>query len=473
MDVHSNDKRWLVTLVASNKVVAPVLQDIVKQGMEKLYAALDNCLNGLPTPCGLQTLTHAEVCHLAAIPSLASSFKDLNFGNINNNSGIHGKSKGVYNYNVSSPVDLAKLYLPCYLTVFSAFDKSMDLSAALRLLGYRKYPIQIFASSDPLHDIQSLADDVRVNVRNRGSHFNESDWTQIVFDQCFDKLRALLQCLSLLPDKKKELLDELSAWKTEGFKRVVDNDVKDLLEKFQNVKLASIHDKLDDMPTKDENERVITKLFSFHTSMMDRLDRMESRMESFFRNFGHRLDGSRVSALNQESSRRVHNTESSVLSTDATSTETCNMNEKYKNPESTCKLRAKVAKLSRRTLHKAAIGGRCDVVQLLLEIGEDVDTMDEFKLTPLHLAAWYGQRAVVDLLLKHGANVNAVDRFQKTALQKAERNNHRSIVQLLLRNNASPSYNQPVWSNCMLSSSMICNCSKTSFNAQRKIGLRD
>ena len=220
MDVHGNDKRWLVTLVTSNKVVAPVLQDIVKQGMDKLYTLLDNHLNGLPTPCSLQTLTYAEVCHLAATSSLASSLKGLNFGNINNNSSVHGKTKTAYNYNVNSSVDLAKLYLPDYLAEFSAFDKSMDLSAALRLLGCRKYPIQIFVSSDPLHDIQPLADDVRENVRNRGSHFKESDWTQFFFDQCFDKLEALLQYLPLLPDKKKELLDELSAWKTEGTRNV-------------------------------------------------------------------------------------------------------------------------------------------------------------------------------------------------------------------------------------------------------------
>ena len=220
MAVLSNDKRWLVTLFASNKVVVPVLQDIVKQGMDKLYAFLDNHLNGLVTPFNLQTLTYANVCHLAATPSPASSLKDLNFGNINNNSGVHGKKKKTYNYNVNSSVDLAKLYLPDYLAEFSAFDKSMDLNAALRLLGCNKYPIQIFVSSNPSQDIQSLADDVRENVRNRGSHFKESDWTQIFFDQCFDKLKALLQNLPLLPIKKKELLDQLSAWKTEGTRNV-------------------------------------------------------------------------------------------------------------------------------------------------------------------------------------------------------------------------------------------------------------
>ena len=127
------------------------------------------------------------------------------------------RKKKAYNYNVSSPVDLARLYLPNHLAVFSAFDKSMDMSATLRLLGRKNYPIQIFVSSDPfLYNIQSLADDVRENVRNRASHFDESHWTQIFFEQCFDKLKKLVQGLPLNVAKTKELLDQLSKWKTKG-----------------------------------------------------------------------------------------------------------------------------------------------------------------------------------------------------------------------------------------------------------------
>ena len=72
-----------------------------------------------------------------------------------------------------------------------------------------------------------------------------------------------------------------------GFKRIVDNDVKDLLEKFQNVKPASINDKLDDMPTREENERVTEELSSFHTRMMD----IFYRVESLLRKVDHKLDG--------------------------------------------------------------------------------------------------------------------------------------------------------------------------------------
>ncbi|RMX41331.1 hypothetical protein pdam_00021658 [Pocillopora damicornis] len=217
MDVLSNEKRWLVTLVTSNKIVAPALREVIQNGMEELYTTLDDRLS---KSYSLKTLTYEDVRHLAATPS--PWLKDLHFENINNNSDVKGENKKTrYNYNVNSSVDLAKLYLPDYLAEFSAFDKSMDLSASLRLLGCRMYPKQIFVSSDPSHNIQELADDVRKNVRNKGAHFKEKDWTPIFFDQCFEMLKALLQCLPLLPDeKKKELSDQLSTWKTEGTKNV-------------------------------------------------------------------------------------------------------------------------------------------------------------------------------------------------------------------------------------------------------------
>ena len=101
--------------------------------------------------------------------------------------------------------------------MFSAFDISMDMSVTLRLLGRKNYPKKIFFSSDPRYNIQSLADDVRKNVRNRVCHFNESDWTQIFFDQCFDKLKNLVRGLPLLNVmEKKKLLNQLSEWKAKG-----------------------------------------------------------------------------------------------------------------------------------------------------------------------------------------------------------------------------------------------------------------
>ncbi|PFX22728.1 Ankyrin-1 [Stylophora pistillata] len=380
--------------------------------MDRLYSHI----NSLVTPCSLVTLTYGEVCNLVPFPSPAPPFKDLNFRNINNNSAVHGKTKTAYNYNVRSAVDLAKLYLPDYLAAFSTFDKSMDLSASLRLLGCKKYPTRIYVSRDPsANDIKSLADDVRENVRNPASHYNESRWEQIFFDQCFDKLKNLVQGLPLDVAKINELSDQLSKWKTKGFQMIVDEDVIDLIAQFQKDSLEVIQEKLEDKPTREEIEIMLQKLSSFHHSFLS----------AKFGEVLSELKDIKAIALNQMSRKSVRPSRYSVSSADTTSKFGKTNEAEDKNLDLECKHRAENAKLI------VCTSSGCFIFFL------------EFGLTPLHLAAWYGQRAVVKLLLQHGANVNAVDRFQKTALHKANRNNHRTIVELLLRNNASSEDNQP------------------------------
>ena len=42
MSVSENDKRWLVVLVATDKIVAPVLRDLVAKGIGKLNGFLND-----------------------------------------------------------------------------------------------------------------------------------------------------------------------------------------------------------------------------------------------------------------------------------------------------------------------------------------------------------------------------------------------------------------------------------------------
>lgn len=152
-------KRWMVVGIAMVKVIAPVLRDVVKQGMTDHYKSFDNFLH----PCKLNALTYAD---FRSKPSL----ENLKFENINNNSQTYKKDKKKdkkkYNFNVLSELDLAKLYLPHYLATFSAFDESLDLCAILHLLGYSN-PKPIFPSPDPMLLIHTAADAVRDNVRNK------------------------------------------------------------------------------------------------------------------------------------------------------------------------------------------------------------------------------------------------------------------------------------------------------------------
>ena len=60
-----------------------------------------------------------------------------------------------------------------------------------------------------------------------------------------------------------------------GFKLIGDDDVQELLEKFLKVEFASIHEKLDDMPTKEEKERVIKTLRNIRTELKDGFGKLE------------------------------------------------------------------------------------------------------------------------------------------------------------------------------------------------------
>ena len=207
MMISDEEKRWGVVGIAM-QTVAPVLRSFVKQGMESHYKNIDGYLSSRRTPCTLSTLTFLQL-------NIDSTLKSLKFENVNNNIQTHGKRKQLYNYNVCSPVDLAKLYLPGYLAQFSSFDDSLDMTGILRLLGVDR-PAPIFRSPNPLISIQFAADEVRENVRNKWAHYEAAEWSQEFFKECFDKLEKLVRSLQLTDGVEKSILEQLYDWKTRG-----------------------------------------------------------------------------------------------------------------------------------------------------------------------------------------------------------------------------------------------------------------
>ena len=202
--VSDEEKRWIVVGIAMNKVAAPVLRDAVKQGMDTNYANLNRHCQLLTPPCTLTTLTHGLV---QTDPIL----QNLKFQNINNNHLVHGVCN--YNFNIDSSLDLAKLYLPGYLAQFSAFDESLHMTAILRLLGFRNYmPAAVFSPHS-----HASADDVKDNVRNKWGHVDVNEWTDALFNDCFDKLKTLVRSLGLTADVEKKALDQLYDWQTKGY----------------------------------------------------------------------------------------------------------------------------------------------------------------------------------------------------------------------------------------------------------------
>ena len=199
MSLSKEQQGWLVIGIALHKTVAPVLRCFVEQEVTKLYDHYDNIFK-------LKTLQQSQV---SAHPEL----KSLCFRNINNNHLLSNKKD--YNYNINSPLDLAKLYLtPIFAKCISGFDETLDPGAILLLLG-SKVSLLAKVHHASFARIQDLADDVRENVRNEWGHYDSTKWTESFFNDCFDKLRKLVINLGL-KDGGQATLEELDEYKTKG-----------------------------------------------------------------------------------------------------------------------------------------------------------------------------------------------------------------------------------------------------------------
>ena len=226
MMVSDEEKRWIVVGIAMNKVISPVLLETIKQGMDATVANLDTYCGSLTLPCTLKTMSYSQVKD-------DSMLKKLSFQNINNNH-VHLDKKGnflknAFNYNVNSAVELAKIFLPRYLAHFGDFDASLDMRASLRLLGCTQVAPAPFTNA-----IKNSADDVRDNVRNKWGHFNETEWTDAFFNDCFHKMETLVRLLGLAATDEKNTLDDLTDWKTKGILQIFNWDEVDWLwEKYK------------------------------------------------------------------------------------------------------------------------------------------------------------------------------------------------------------------------------------------------
>ena len=47
-------------------------------------------------------------------------------------------------------------------------------------------------------------------------HVNVTEWTDALFNDCFDKLKTLVRSLGLTADVEKNTLDQFADWQTKG-----------------------------------------------------------------------------------------------------------------------------------------------------------------------------------------------------------------------------------------------------------------
>ena len=86
-----------------------------------------------------------------------------------------------------------------------------------------------------------------------------------------------------------------------------------------------------------------------------------------------------------------------------------------------------------RAVHYAAIHGRVEVLDQLVELGADVDATER-GTTALHWAAWWGRDLGVEILLEHGADRSLRDpTHNSTAAQWAAHRGHDHLARVLGR----------------------------------------
>ncbi|XP_078354354.1 uncharacterized protein LOC144638694 isoform X4 [Oculina patagonica] len=190
------EKMWLVVGICLSKVLTPALRKVIEQELQKLYQILIQP----PTNIHLQT----SASHLKCLPP---STLRLNYKSINNNITL-GSQYSLYDFSVKDEVSLAKIFVKPIMAGFTAFDESLDSSAALSIL--------CGAPNFVYHGIDIIATDVRNKVRNEWGHCKFATWTEAYYLKCFQLMEDLIKSLNLPVVFETEVLKDFKEWRNQG-----------------------------------------------------------------------------------------------------------------------------------------------------------------------------------------------------------------------------------------------------------------
>ena len=193
--INDNDKRWIVIGNVIHTELTPALRKYIDTKIQTFYQTLNTKYN-------LSVQTYGK--HHRKDPNGSSKFF---YENINGND-VQGKKSSTYDYKIKDHNDLAKLYLQPRMVKFDKIsDGFFDASSALSILS---------AASCFQTPLQDAARDVKDDVRNIWGHYNNQDWTDQKFLDCFDMFEKLIKELKLKKNQEDELLNSVEEWKKDG-----------------------------------------------------------------------------------------------------------------------------------------------------------------------------------------------------------------------------------------------------------------
>jgi hypothetical protein len=195
--ITNEQRRWVVIGICLNKLLTPVLRTVLANEISLWYDNL--CL----PPNQIDKQTYKK--HEAKLPP---STITLNYANINKNYDNHKSRHNAYDYNVKDPESLARLFVQPFMAKFNGFDQTMDLSAALALLG----------EANPFHPsgAAAQANTVRSVVRNEWAHCDFSYWSDVNYIACLQQIESLVKKLNLSRGDENDFVNELNNWKDKG-----------------------------------------------------------------------------------------------------------------------------------------------------------------------------------------------------------------------------------------------------------------
>ena len=196
--ISDEERRWAVVGVCLTKVLTTPLRNVLASELQNWYKVLRQP----PDEINKQVFSKYK-------KTLPPSKLSLKYENINNNN-IH-KSPRFYDYAVKDHLSLAKLFVQPFMSMFTGFDQTMDMSAVLSVM----CEATPFISSGAAVDAKTL----RSNVRNKWAHCNFSEWTEPDFKDAFQKMESLVKKLKLPAADENMLCEDLDSWKNKGTKR--------------------------------------------------------------------------------------------------------------------------------------------------------------------------------------------------------------------------------------------------------------
>ena len=192
--ISNEERRWVVIGVCLTKVLTPALRNVLATEVSEWYY---NVLCQPPVEIDKQVYGRHKI-------QLKPSTLDLNYKNINNNHLI--KSPRLFDYAAKDPLSLTKLFVQPFMSKFTGFDQTMDVSAVLSVIG----------EAAPFTGASTHAQAVRSNIRNEWAHCNFANWTEAKFEAAFQTMENLLKNVNLSTEEEQKLCDEINDWKDKG-----------------------------------------------------------------------------------------------------------------------------------------------------------------------------------------------------------------------------------------------------------------